>query len=187
MHSTLFVSCLRIILVCGVGFSGCAVHPAAGLGNRTPPRPERVVAVLNLLRNEITARYGFRDGAPRVNLGPCGRVARDFRERWNARFRDQATIVFIMSDGGRTCNHVLIKLPDGRYFDGGNGVVTASFLATLYPGSRIEEMKTFDLKLLDRRSYGLGRDYPECTNYSDEFTRKVIDRRLDELAGHSWL
>jgi hypothetical protein len=156
----------------------------AGLGNHASCQQEAVVETLNALRNDITARYGFRDGAPRVNLGPCGRFARDFRERWNARFRDPVTIAFIMSGDGRLCHHVLVMLPDGRYFDGGNGVVTESFLATLYPGSRIEVMKTFDFNLLDQRSYGLGRNYPECENYSDEFTRDVIDRRLDELTAH---
>jgi len=145
---------------------------------------DRRVAVLNQLRNDLTARYGFRDGAPRINLGPCGRFARDFRERWNARFRDPVTIVFIMSSDGGLCHHVLVALPDGRYFDGGNGVVTEGFIATLYPGSRIEMMKTFDFKLLDQRSYGLDRNYPECENYSDEFTREAIDRRLQELTAH---
>jgi hypothetical protein len=154
-----------------------AVQPQAP----TATLDDRRVAALNLLRNDITAQYGFRDGAPRVNLGPCGRFARDFRERWNARFRDPVTIAFVMSGDGRLCHHVLVSLPGGRYFDGGNGVVTESFLATLYPGSRIEAMTTFDFKLLDQRSYGLDRNYPECENYSDEFTRKVIDQRLEEL------
>ncbi len=181
MRSNLLVFCLGMIFVDGIGLSGCATPKAVDSGSRVTPHPEIVVAALNILRNDLTTRYGFRDGAPRINLGPCGRVARDFRERWNARFRDPVTIVFSMSDDGRTCNHVLIKLPDGHYFDGGNGVVTGRFLATLYPGSHIEEMRDFDSTLLDRRSYGLGRSYPECTNYSDEFTRRAIDRRLDEL------
>jgi hypothetical protein len=43
---------------------------------------------LNAIRNDIDARYGFRNGAPRINLGPCGRFARDFRETWNKRFRN---------------------------------------------------------------------------------------------------
>jgi hypothetical protein len=43
-------------------------------------------------------------------------------------------------------------------------------------------MKEFDLELLDRRSYGLGRSYPECPNYSDEFTQRRIEKWLDELA-----
>ncbi|HLK56897.1 MAG TPA: hypothetical protein VKU00_10045, partial [Chthonomonadaceae bacterium] len=50
---------------------------------------DRRVAVLNRLQDEINAAYGFRDGAPRINLGPCGRFARDFRERWKARFREE--------------------------------------------------------------------------------------------------
>jgi hypothetical protein len=42
-------------------------------------------------------------------------------------------------------------------------------------------MKHFDFELLDRRSYGLGRTYPECPNYSDEFTRRAIAERLSEF------
>ena len=141
-----------------------------------------MVELLNSLRNDITARYGFLDGAPRVNLGPCGRFARDFRELWNARLRQPITIAFIMSNSDTSnCHHVVVKLPDGKYFDGGNGVVTEEFLRTLYPDSHIDEMKRFDHDLLDKRSYGLGRAYPECANYSDEFTRGAIETRLSEL------
>jgi hypothetical protein len=59
--------------------------------------------------------------------------------------------------------------------------MTGAFLTTLYPDGHIEEMKTFDFDLLDRRSYGLGRTYPECSNYSDEFTQRAIETRLSEL------
>ena len=144
-----------------------------------------MVESLNALRNDITAHYGFRNGAPRINLGPCGRFARDFRESWNARFNEPVTIAFIMSSDDKLCHHVLVKLPDGRYFDGGGGVMTEMFLATLFPGSHISEMKKFDHELLDKRSYGLGRNYPECPNYSDEFTREVIERQLNRLAERS--
>ncbi len=141
-----------------------------------------MVEVLNALRNDINVQYGFRNGAPRINLGPCGRFARDFRECWNARFQQPVTIAFIMANNDSSnCYHVLTKLPDGRYFDGGNGVMTGKFLTTLYPDGNVEEMKDFDLELLDRRSYGLGRTYPECPNYSDEFTRQAIKKRLSEL------
>jgi hypothetical protein len=61
------------------------------------------------------------------------------------------------SNDASNCYHVLIKLPDGRYFDGGNGVMTEAFLATLFPDGHIEEMKNFDFEVLDKRSYGLGR------------------------------
>ncbi len=150
--------------------------------NRARYEPAAAVQGLNALRNDINVRYGFRNGAPRINLGPCGRFARDFRERWNARFREPVTIVFIMSNkDASNCHHVLVKLPDGNYFDGGNGVMTEEFLMTLYSDIHIDEMKNFDFELLDKRSYGLGRTYGECPNYSDEFTRQTIEKHLSEL------
>jgi hypothetical protein len=92
------------------------------------------------------------------------------------------TIAFVMSNSNASnCFHVLIKLPGDDYFDGGNGVMAGKFLATLYPDGHIEEMTHFDFELLDRRSYGLGREYPECPNYSDEFTRRAIEQRLSEF------
>lgn len=72
-------------------------------------------------------------------------------------------------------------LPDGQFFDGGNGVATEAALMTLYSDSRIEEMKAFDLNLLDKRSYGLDRTYPECPNYSDKFTQREIEKCLAAL------
>src|SRR5262245_56919121 len=98
------------------------VHPS-------PADPsDRRVAVLNSLRNTVNQTYGFKDGKPRVNSGPCGRFAKTFREQWNARFRDPVNIVFVMTDELTGCYHVLVKLPDGQYFDGGNGVITGPAL-----------------------------------------------------------
>jgi hypothetical protein len=59
--------------------------------------------------------------------------------------------------------------------------MTGTFLAALFPDSHIEEMPSFDFKLLDKRSFGLGPAYPECPNYSDEFTRQAIEKRLAQL------
>jgi hypothetical protein len=154
---------------------------AAGERNSGVAAASGRVETLNALRNDVNAAYGFRDGAPRANLGPCGRFARDFRERWNDRFADKAEIAFVMAGDDSQCHHVLVRLPDGSYYDGGNGVMTARALLTLYPEARIEDMKPFDPVLLDRRSYGLARDYPECPNYSDELTRKLIDAHLARL------
>jgi hypothetical protein len=42
-------------------------------------------------------------------------------------------------------------------------------------------MKEFDLKLLDKWSYGLDREYPRCPNYSDETTARLIERYLAML------
>src|SRR3989441_9779730 len=121
--------CCRIVLVCGAcAIPGCSGPRGPIREIRATCQPPDMVEALNALRNDINARYGYRDGAPRINLGPCGRFARDFRARWNARFRDPVTIAFIMSSDGKNCHHVLLKLPDGSFFDGGNGVVTEAAL-----------------------------------------------------------
>ena len=179
----------RTALLCGLcALIGCSTQHVSPDKNTARYGSAEMVETLSALRNDLDARYGFRDGSPRINLGPCGRFARDFRERWNARFREPVTIAFIMANNdAANCFHVLVKLPDGRYFDGGNGVMTAAFLQTLYPDGHLEEMKNFNFELLDRRSYGLGRTYPECPNYSDEFTRQMIERRLSELLNQPWL
>jgi hypothetical protein len=170
------VCTLFVAIVCG------AASPRRTSANASY-RSAEIVETLNALRNDMNARYGFRNGAPRINLGPCGRFARDFRERWNALFAEPVTIAFVISNQDpANCFHVLVRLPDGRYFDGGNGVMTAEFLRTLYSDGHIEEMKQFDFALLDKRSYGLRRSYPECPNYSDEFTRRIIANRLSALA-----
>jgi len=157
---------------------GCATEKHRG----TRHFDARSIQVLNGLRNEINSHYGFREGVPRVNLGPCGRVARDFRAQWNERFDEKISVVFVMSPDGSECYHVLVKLPDGNYFDGGNGVMEEKDLLSHYPDGHIEEMKDFDFKLLDKRSYDLGRTYPVCPNYSDAMTRELITRYLGRLA-----
>ena len=150
-----------------------------------PTLDARQIAVLNGLRDEINLNYGFRDAVPRVNLGPCGRFARDFREQWNARFPQQIHIVFVMSPDGKECYHVLVRLPDGNYFDGGNGVISGPALLKGYqPGTRLDEMAQFDWKLLDKWSYGLGRSYELCPNYSDELTAQIIEKHLIQMQTH---
>src|SRR5206468_12387765 len=101
---------------------------------------QETIAALNRLRDDINSLYGFREGAPRINLGPCGRFAKAFREEWNARFTPKINIVFVMANDDSQCFHVLVRLPDGRYYDGGNGVMSADTLLAIYPKSRIEEM-----------------------------------------------
>ncbi len=145
---------------------------------------ERGGAVLNQLRDEINAHYGYREGVPRINLGPCGRFAKAFREQWNARFLQKVSIAFVMANDGSQCHHVVVRLPDGNYYDGGNGVMSERTLLGLFPQSRMEEMRDFDLKLLDQRSYGLGRNYPVCPNYSDDITARLIENWLAQLPGN---
>jgi hypothetical protein len=125
--------------------------------------------------------YGYRDLAPRINLGRCGRFAMDFREEWNARFSEPVNIVFVMSaDGAESdlvnlkarisdfraeCYHVLVKLPDGHYFDGGNGAIAGPTLLRQYrAGTWLEEMVDYDPERLEKWSYGLKRGYEQCPN-----------------------
>lgn len=140
------------------------------------------LAAVNQLSHDINLLYGFRDGVPRVNLGPCGRFAKAFREEWNARSREKINIVFVMSSDRKHCHHVLVRLPNGDYYDGGNGVISTSALLQQYaPGTRLDEMIQFDITRLDKWSYGLTRDYPVCPNYSDEATLRLIKRHLDSF------
>jgi hypothetical protein len=145
-------------------------------------RPDRVT-VLNGLRDEINANYGDKTGTPRINCGPCARFAIAFRERWNARFREKINLVCVLSPDRNGCGHVALKLPDGSCFDGGNGVLSEQTLRTLYPNYPIEEMVEFNRKLLDQRVGGLDHDYyPECPNYSEALTVKLIEKHLALLA-----
>jgi hypothetical protein len=142
---------------------------------------DRRVAVLNRLRNAILSTYGCLDGWPRINLGPCGRFARDLCEQWNARFNEKIHIVFLMTPDGSTCNHILVRLPDGNLYDGGFGVVTNEALQMILPENCLDEMTDFDLRRLDRWAYGLDRTYPNCPNYSDDVTQTLIANHLAEF------
>jgi hypothetical protein len=170
---------LILLLLIGLVCS-CArtVVERQGAGTKLDPQ---TIAALNRLRDDVNAAYGYREGVPRVNLGPCGRFAKAFREQWNTRFSEKINIAFVMSQDNGMCHHVVVRLPDGSYFDGGNGTITGEKLTSLWPGSHIEEMTKFDLQTLDKRSYGLRREYPVCPNYSDELTDKMIERCLTAM------
>ena len=61
-------------------------------------------------------------------------------------------------------------------------MITGETLLSHYgPTARIEDMPSFDLGLLDKRSYGLNRTYQLCPNYSDETTARIIERYLARL------
>jgi len=174
----------HILIILALAFPLCSCQRATISKNTIAPIPsDRQDAILNGLRDEINLIYGYKDfTSPRVNLGPCGRFAKTFREEWNARFKKKVNIVFVMSIGGIHCYHVLVKLPDGNYFDGGNGVISGPTLLKQYSiGTRLEEMIEFDLKRLDKWSYGLDRNYEMCPNYSDETTARVIKSHLAML------
>lgn len=139
-------------------------------------------STLDAIKNDINQVYGFLDGAPRINRGPCGRFAKLFYEEWNRRFSDSVSISFIMSADSIECYHVLIRLPNGDYYDGGNGILTREELNKKYePGMYIIDMLEYDYDLLNAMSYGLDRNYERCPNYSDEKTKEIIEKHLDRL------
>jgi hypothetical protein len=161
-------------------FAGCAHRLPA---TRHVQLTEHNIAVLDALRDDINSEYGLRDKTPRINLGPCGRFAKTFREEWNARFAEKVNIVFVMSPNGAECYHVLVRLPNGDYYDGGNGVISGPALLEHYiPGTTLDEMLDFDFARLDKWSYGLTRKYDLCPNYSDDTTLRLITHHLDRLS-----
>src|SRR5439155_20926577 len=120
---------------------------------------------------------------PRHILVPSGRFAKAFREQWNGRFAEKVNILFDMSPDCRECYHVLIPLPHGDYYDGGNGVISGPALLEHYiPGTTLDEMLDFDFARLDKWSYSLKRTYPICPNYSDDTTLRLITHHLDRLS-----
>jgi hypothetical protein len=143
------------------------------------------IAVLNELRNELLITYGTNDGWTRIAMGPCGKFAYAFYEEWNSRFQDSVNIVFMMKPDGSECNHILIRLPDKNLFDAGLGVMRDSALHLVMIESRFEDMTMFDYDLLDKRAYGLNREYPNCPNYSDSLTRSILQRHFDKLSAQN--
>ncbi len=146
------------------------------------------VAALNGLRDEINAIYGFKDGTPRVNCGPCIRFAIAFRDKWNSRFSAKAEFACLVAPP--LCGHVAVKLPDGSYFDGGNGVMSQSELAMLCSDCTVKEMDDLDMSLFEKQDVELLHQpigsqnqfhYLECPNYSDDVTAKLIDKSLAKL------
>jgi hypothetical protein len=169
-------------LLCALSAACMFAAGCRSVNHASAPNVGRQVEVLNQLRNEINLAYGYRNLAPRINLGPCGRFAKAFREQWNARFSDPINIVFVMSPDRTECYHVLVKLPDGNYYDGGNGVIAGPTLLCQYrTGTRLDEMVDYDLKRLEKWSYGFNRKYEQCPNYSDGATLRLISTHLDML------
>lgn len=139
--------------------------------------------ILSKLKDSINALYGLYEGAPCVNSGPCGNFANLFYQKWNKRFERKVSISFVMSPDSSECYHVLIKLPNGDYYDGGNGILTRKYIVQGYnEGMYIIDMLEYNYELLEEMSYGLERPYPRCPNYSVDETATIIDLHLDELS-----
>lgn len=146
---------------------------------------DKVIQILNELSNAINNLYGYVDvkgdnfGEPSINSGPCGPFANAFYKCWNKRFNKKVSIIFVMVKNSEECWHVLIRLPNGLLFDGGYGVHNEQKWNDVYD---IEDMKSYDLALLNKRSHGLEREYPRyCSNFSLAAVTSLIENYLEKI------
>lgn len=161
--------------------------------DKLPLSFDPIEEILNKLRDDVNEAFGFSEFGPRVNQGPCGPFAALFFETWNRLFLLPCQICFLsQADNSDQCYHCFIRLPDGRFFDGGHGVVTEPEIKTLISGYTdpdrvvIEVMEQYDEELFDRRSYGRIKSGtpvgPHCPNFTTERAGALIERGLQELA-----
>lgn len=145
-----------------------------------------VLAILNRLSHAINEEYGFcKDlgdcfNEPAINLGPCGPFANAFYHCWNRCFDDVVRIAYVMVKNTDECWHVVIRLPNAMLFDGGVGVHDESY----YNPDQflIEDMADYDLSVLDKRSYGLNRTYPQyCPKFNIDKVTHIIETHLAEI------
>lgn len=138
---------------------------------------QKIRQVLENIKNEINQEYGFQGNIPSINYGPCGVFAKIFYDEWNKTFPgDECHICFIMTLNRDECDHVVIKLPSGDFFDGGIGVHTDKEYKDKFI---IDEMLKYDEELLEKWSYGLNRTYPRfCPNLNQHFVEKIIRKHL---------
>lgn len=143
------------------------------------------IDILNDLSNHINKLYGYVQvqgdnlGEPAINSGPCGPFAYAFYQAWNKRFKIKVNITFIMTNDSSECWHIAIRLPNGMLFDGGCGVYSDKKYTSKF---KVEDMKEYNLALLDERSYGLDRKYTRyCPDFSIEEVEKIIENYLDKI------
>lgn len=144
-----------------------------------------IASILNDLSKDINQLYGYVNipgenyGEPAINSGPCAPFAQIFYECWNDIFTNKVHIVFIMVKNSNECWHVLIRLPNGQLFDSGHGVHDEHQYADKF---NIVDMERFDLDLLEARSYGLDRKYPQyCPTFSKNDVRTIIQKYLARI------
>lgn len=135
---------------------------------------------LQNLTNQINAEYGFHDGIPRINYGPCGVFAKLFYEEWNSLFAAKVNICFILTPNEDECDHVAIRLPSGEIYDGGIGIHTDDEYTEKFI---VKDMLVYDEALLEKWSYGLDREYPRfCPNFNREVVKEIIRRNLQQIS-----
>jgi len=150
------------------------------------------VKILNQLSQAINREYGFilsrrlyffKNYYPRITFGPCGAFAKTFFEVWNELFEEKVTICFLFSKSKGRCIHCFIKLPNGKFFDGGNKVCTINkYRKGRRSDTFFEEMKIYDHAELEKNADGLIRTYEHCPNYDNEKTRSIVKAYLTRLS-----
>jgi hypothetical protein len=141
--------------------------------------------ILNKLSREINVLYGYINiqgdnfGEPAINSGPCAPFAKAFYQCWNNKFDKKVNIAFIMVKNSDECWHVLIRLPNSLFYDGGYGVHDKSKYNTF----DIVDMLDYDPELLEKRAYGLDREYPRyCPDFSVPKVTSLIEIYLSKIA-----
>lgn len=140
--------------------------------------PNLKLALVNIT-NEINGNYGFQDGIPRINYGPCGVFAQIFFQTWNQRFEPKVHICFVMTKSRDECDHVCICLPTGELYDGGIGIHRRQ---DYDPEFIIDDMIDYDEAVLDKWSYGLDRAYPRyCPDFDRDTVQRIVNSNLEKL------
>lgn len=137
--------------------------------------------VLNGLRDALAKEYGYLNGGPRINQGPCAAFAVAFQEEWNRRFKRNVSLWVVFAQDRSKAFHVMIRLPDGSAYDGGRGVMPPIMTRRLLSGDILEEFKQADIAMLEKHFGSLGRRYPRCPSFDLSATRRLISDYLDQL------
>jgi len=134
---------------------------------------------LEKIKEDVNTAYGFHEGIPRINYGPCGVFAQIFFFKWNELFFKKVHICFVLTHTRDECDHVLIRLPSNQLYDGGIGIHESE---VYIPKFLIEDMRVYDEALLEKWSYGLHRVYPRfCPDFNRKFVEQIVHTHLKSL------
>lgn len=135
------------------------------------------------LSKKINEHYGFvthpGENLPEavINFGPCGPFANEFYKSWNSKFQNRVKLAFVMQQSPAECYHILIVLPNGNLYDGGNGIHSEKNY--LDRGFHISVMDNYNFDILDQHSYGLDRKYPRyCPNFNVTELTSIVENSM---------
>jgi hypothetical protein len=165
---------IAVVAVATLVLAGFSLMPSRAVTRKLPAANVRITTELNGLSRALNQEFGTAGPVPLINCGPCGRFAKIFHDEWLARFGQRLKFVFILTYDRRDCVHVLVRLPDGNYFDGGLGVLSRELLDAEFFHPPVVEQQEYDLLELNERSYGLLREYPDCPKFNASKARQLV-------------